>query len=157
MEESSDNNNEPPPAPEKSYTRYKPKKRRKFGHRVEKGGNQKTSTTYAVYKDSGAANNVVYNPSAVTSNASKKPTRAKLMRKVGYLERDKSLSNEKVDKLKSNSVYDNEFHQLEMVEMDSKLYAKTEECKELAALAQAMMYAHSVNCCAAHPIPDTMQ
>jgi len=106
---------------------------------VEHGGKQKTSTTYAAYKDSGAVNNVV-NPSAVTSTTApekpKKPTNAELTRQVGYLKRDKSLSNEKVDKLKSKSVHDNELHQLEMVAMDSKLYAKTEECKGLAALAQ---------------------
>lgn len=106
---------------------------------MEHGGKQKTSTTYAAYKDSGAVNNVV-NPSAVTSTTApekpKKPTNAELTRQVGYLKRDKSLSNEKVDKLKSKSVHDNELHQLEMVAMDSKLYAKTEECKGLAALAQ---------------------
>jgi len=130
MEEGS-NNNEPPAAPKKDWDRKMPKRRKRFGHRVEHVGKQKTSTTYAVYKDLGADN-----PSAVTSTAPKKPTNAELTRQVGYLRRDKSISNEKVDKLKSNSVHDNELHQLEMVAMDSKLYAKTEECKQLAALAQ---------------------
>eukprot|EP00957_Ditylum_brightwellii_P168543 12828943-Ditylum_brightwellii.AAC.1 len=100
MEEGSDNN-QPSPAPKKKRPFYGklPETKKKYGHRIEKGGNKKTSKTYKLYKDSGATNLIkVFTPapSAVTSTAPNKQTKAEIFKKLAYTQRDKSNSDKKM-------------------------------------------------------------
>eukprot|EP00957_Ditylum_brightwellii_P209022 15359913-Ditylum_brightwellii.AAC.1 len=104
--EEGNNNNQPPPAPKKKRPFYGklPKTKKKYGHYIEKGGKRKTSKTYKLYKDLGATNLVKVStpaPSAATSTAPNEQTKAEILKKLAYTQRDESNSDEKNGRLQN--------------------------------------------------------